>query len=764
MLLAALALSLQVAIPRLEVSIQVDGALDEPVWSRAAVLTGFSQYTPADGRPAEQRTEILVWYSPTAIHFGVRAWAPPGTVRATLADRDRIQNDDTIELYLGTFNDQRQAFFFAVNPLGVQSDGSLVEGARTRGSGLLSDGGGGRESADLSPDFVFQSRGRLTESGYEIEVRIPFKSLRYQTIPRQDWSLNVIRRVAATAQEDSWTPALRSANSFLSQSGILQGLEGLRRGLVLELNPVVTSTLSRDTPDQGEFRGGEPEFGGNVRWGVTTNLTLNGTANPDFSQVEADADQINADPRSAIFFPEKRPFFLEGIEQFATPNQLVYSRRIAAPVAATKLTGKVSGLNLTVFSAVDGEETSATGLDHPIYNILRLQSDVGSQSRLGLVYTDRMDGDDYNRVAGVDGRLVFGGIYQLQVQGAVSRTRQNGVTSTGPLWQANLSRSGRTFGFRSSFRGIGPDFRALSGFIGRGDIAAANAAASVTLYGRPRALLERFTGEVVGDLNWIYDDLVDGRASLDRKLHLNGNVTLRGGWRTGVSLLVETFGYDPRLYANYAVEVPTPTGLDTIPHTGPRLPNLDWVFRLTTPSVSGFTANGFFIVGKDENFFEWSSADIVYTTLGLDYRPTQNLRFEGDFQAQIYDRRSDGTRVGSTIIPRLKVEYQLTRALFLRLVGEYRSDRRDDLRDDSRTNQPILIRDPADGIYKRSLALAFERNQLRFDWLVSWQPSPGTVFFAGYGNQLTDEAAFRFKGLDRQRDGFFSKFSYLFRL
>ena len=266
---SGLANQLRVGAPRLEASITVDGELTEPVWSRAARLVGFSQYSPVDGRPAEEETEVLVWYSPTAIHFGVRAKAAPGTVRAHLAERDRgIIPDDYIEIQLGTFNDGRQAFVFGANPLGVQADGALTEGnARSTSAGGGADRSGGREQADLSPDYVWESRGRLTDDGYHLEFRIPFKSLRFQRADPQDWSLHIVRKSAASGREDSWAPARRAAASFLDQAGTLAGLTGIRRGLVLELNPIVTSSVTgaRTAAGGWDYEGGAPEFGGNVR-------------------------------------------------------------------------------------------------------------------------------------------------------------------------------------------------------------------------------------------------------------------------------------------------------------------------------------------------------------------------------------------------------------------------------------------------------------------------------------------------------------------
>src|SRR5690349_22308921 len=164
---------IDVAPPRLDAQLVLDGRLDEPVWNQAARLTGFSMYAPVDGRPASDSTEVLVWYSAKGIHFGIRAFAEPGSVRASLGDRDKSYSDDYIGIFLATLGERRQATVFAVNPLGVQGDGIVVEGAQSGGGGF----GGvqdGREPTDISPDYVFQSKGQLTEFGYVVEVSIPF--------------------------------------------------------------------------------------------------------------------------------------------------------------------------------------------------------------------------------------------------------------------------------------------------------------------------------------------------------------------------------------------------------------------------------------------------------------------------------------------------------------------------------------------------------------------------------------------------------------
>jgi hypothetical protein len=756
---------LDVRIPRQDAESSVDGKLDETVWGEAAVLTGFSQFSPNDGVPAADSTQVLVWYSATAIHFGVRAFEAHGSVHATLADRDRIAADDHVQILLSTFNDGRQASVFAVNPFGIQSDGALVETGSTRGNGF-NNAVVKRETADLSPDFVFESKGRLTEYGYEVEVRIPFKSIRFQPKQKQSWGINIVRQVQHSGREDSWTPAKRARASFLAQSGRLVGLTDLRRGVVLDFTPSLTSrTTGTDGGSGWEYGGGRPEVGGTVRWGVTNNLTLNGTANPDFSQVESDAQQFIFDPRNEIFFSEKRPFFLEGIEQFATPNNLIYTRRIIQPVGAVKLTGKAFGTDLALLSAVDDRAGSATGENHPVYNLLRVQRDIGSQSRIGLVYTDRIDGGNYNRVVGTDARLVFGGLYSAQLQLAGSRTRSNGSTEAAPLWSAGLARNGRTFGVRYSITGIDEDFRAGSGFIQRPGIAQASLSHRVTAYGTQGALIETFTGDVALTGRWEYRRFVNGQGIQDQQLHLNTNTRLRGGWQVGASVLVESFGYPAAVYSGHALELPGPGGVgtDTVAFTGrPTIPNLDYVLSLDTPEFAHFSGNVFFLWGHDENFYEWASANISWLDLTLDWRPTHKLRINGLYRLQYVGRRTDGSTVNIWRSPRLKIEYQLSRPIFLRLVGEYTTERRDALRDDTRTGAPILIFDPAEHAYVRTTA--FGRRSFRGDFLFSYQPNPGTVLFAGYGSTLSDPSELGRASLRRAEDGFFLKLSYLFQL
>jgi uncharacterized protein DUF5916 len=758
--------NLEVRPPRIEASIEVDGRLTEDAWANAAVLTGFSQFSPADGVPAADSTEVLVWYSPSAIHFGIRAFEAHGAVHATLADRDRIGADDHVQILLSTFNDGRQATVFAVNPLGVQSDGALVETGSVSGNGF-NNAVVRREVADLSPDYIYQSKGRVTESGYEVEVRIPFKSLRYQSGAEQSWGINVTRQVQHSGYEDSWAPARRASASFLAQSGRLVGLTDLRRGLVLDLNPSITSrTTGRRNGSGWDYSGGSPEVGGTARWGISNNLSLTGTANPDFSQVESDAGQLLFDPRDERFFQEKRPFFLDGIEQFTVPNNLVYSRRVVQPVAAAKLTGKGFGTEIALLSAVDDPDLSGTG-DHPIYNILRLQRDIAANSRVGMVYTDRIEGGDYNRVLGADARLVFGEVYTVQLQAAGSRTRVGGEVTTAPLWQARFTRNGRTFGLQANINASDEKFRARSGFFPRPGLVHLRFQPRVTVYRGGGSLMESATFDVNLNGRWRYDEFIGGAGIMDEQLHFNVNTTLKGGWNLTGSLLLETFGYPFEIYGGYRVELPRlGGGADTVAFVGrPRIPNRDYVLSFETPEFEHLSANAFILWGNDENFFEWSPGRIIISNLGMTWRPTDKLRLDGTYALQQVRRVSDGSLVNVAHLPRLKMEYQLSRPIFLRLVGEYGHEKQDSLRDDTRTEAPILVFDSQSETFVRTRA--FTRSSFRGDILFSYQPNPGTVVFLGYGSTLldpVDPTAPRVTGLRRAEDGFFLKMSYLFHM
>ena len=744
---------LSARVPVSNATISVDGALDEAVWQTATRLTGFSSYLPFDGRPAQDSTEVLVWYSTSAMYFGIRAFETHGAVHATLAARDRIDSDDYIQLLIDPYNDRRRAFIFGMNPLGVQSDGTRTDGGASGAPNARGQTFGGNPPAniDLSMDFVFDSKGRVTESGYEIEARIPLTSIRFQGTDPQDWAFQVIRFVQHSGYQQTWTPARRGASSLLTQSGTLAGIAGLQRDQVVEITPEFTSARSGQQLATGWATQTDYALGGNLRWRVAPNITINATVKPDFSQVEADAAQIAGDARFSLFFPEKRPFFVDGLEQFDTPDLLIYTRRILQPNAALKLSGKLGRTSLALLSALDTRAASVSGDDHPFFNLVRIRRDVSTASTAGVTFTDRTEGDLYNRVAGADTRILFAREYSFNAHIAGSRTRTATATHTAPLFNFSSNRTGLRYGFLYSFSGIAPDFAASSGFVPRTDFVKGSFYNRYSFYGKPGSFFESWLIRQGLDGLWLYDKFWDGAGVQETKFQLENVLNIRGGWIISATPVTKSFLFDPRRYAGYTVQTPA----DTVAFTpSPRTQAMYGLIRVNTPQYPLFSGRFTTFLGRDVDFFETAPSHRTDFSADIDFRPSDQLRLTTSYIYSRITRWRDNSLLSSASVPRLKVEYQLSRPLFLRFVGQYDNRHRDALRDPA-TDQPILIDD----------ALAVEQNprDFRVDWLVSYLPSPGTVLFAGYGASLWEPEAFKFQDMERVRDGFFLKLSYVFR-
>ncbi|HEU5217531.1 MAG TPA: DUF5916 domain-containing protein [Gemmatimonadales bacterium] len=749
---------IRVPPPRLDAAVVIDGRLDEEVWSRAARLTGFSQYQPVDGRPAEEPTEVLVWYGPDAIFFGIRAGEVHGdVVRATRANRDNITSEDNIRILLDTYNDRRIAFLFGVNPLGVQEDGTRSDQFGGGAGGRSATGGGTQNinplagNVDLNPDYVFESRGRVVPGGYEVEVRIPFKSLPYQDKAEQSWGINVLRQVQHSGFQDSWTPAVRASASFLRQSGTLEGLHDLKRGLVLELTPTATGRLdgSPGAPGGWDYRR-SGELGGDVRWGLRQNLTMNGTWNPDFSQVEADVGQVVLNERFALFYPEKRPFFLDGLELFDTPNQLIYTRSIVAPRGGLKLTGKLGRTNLATMLVADDSLYSWPGRHTPVFGILRARNDLAGNSTVGAVLTDREDGPDHSRLAGADLRIYHSRLYYVELQAAGSWTDSLGRATRGPLFQAVWDRTGRAWGFHYNLLAVGPGFKAASGFVNRTGVVSANGFNRLSFYGRQGALVQTY-GTFVGITRiWNYADL--GPGPIEGGESFSPSATLRGGWLLNGNFGRSFYSYDPALYAG--LQVQSTAGPVPFPVPEPERNQLSGMLKVTTPTYRHFTATASVTLATTPIFREAAPGRSLRLDASVDVRPTAALRGTFQFSRLTLERRRDGSRFSSETIPRLKVEYQVSRALFLRFVGQYAARSLATLVD--RTGRPIL----SGGVPIAESAT----NELRADWLFSFRPAPGTLVYLGYGSTMEEQPLLAQSQLRRKSDGFFGKVSYVFRM
>ena len=739
-----------VRVPRIDATVTIDGNLDEPVWQRAAVLTGFSEYAPADQRPSPDSTDVLVWYSGNAMYFGIKAYEPHGAVRATLAERDNVSSDDNLEIHLDTYDQRTRAFVFIVNPLGVQADGIKNElGGFTPGSNVMPG------QTDLSPDFIWESKGRVTSWGYEVEVRIPFSALRYPSESVQTWGLQFQRNVQHNGYTETWTAARKASASFIAQEGQLVGLTGMHHGHVVSVNPELTNTVNGvpccAPADNGWQYTSKPRLGGNLRWAMGSNFVLNGTIRPDFSQVEADATQIAADERFALFYPEKRPFFVEGADQFNVPNTLLYTRTIVQPNEAMKLTGRVGSTEVAVLSALDAGSTTATG-QAPLVDIVRLLRTFGDQSTMGMMYSERVGGGRANRVVDGDVHWTVDPRTYAQFQAVMSTTTQSGATQVAPMWEAVLDGTGRRFGFHYNVLGIGNGFAADNGFVQRTGVVQPSINNRLSLYGAPGAFIERFNVYLRQGATWNYDDFFAAKSLLEDYSTANSSFTFRGGWSLGVAPTYSSYAFDQAAYANLFV----PVGNAVVPfQPSPRITTFTTNVTLATPRFAWYDASAGVTAGNDVDFLETSRVRRLTYNASLDLRPTEQIRVSATYQASTFTRRSDGERTTAMYIPRIKVEYQLTRSIFFRVVTQYTAMRHEALQD-PRTGQILMI-----GSAPSTRTIS---DSLRTDWLFSYRPTPGTVFYFGYGNMLTEPQPLRFTQLRRANDGFFIKASYLWRV
>ena len=460
----------------------IDGKLDDDVWKSAAMFKDFYQWRPSDSSPASARTEVMAGYDSRFIYFAFHAYDDVSKIRANVAKRDNIFDDDVVGLLLDTFNDKRRSYELFFNPLGIQQDGFLTEGAND----------------DFSVDIVMESKGMVTTDGFTVEVAIPFKSLRYEAGKGKLWGVHILRFVKhADGETDSWMPITKDQSGLLSQAGHITGLEGISTERTLELIPSLTlsETGKRKRPmtvaqiAQGGRFVNEPikfDVGLTGKYSVTPQVTLDFAVNPDFAQVESDQLVVTANQRFPIFFEEKRPFFLEGIDIFRTQIAAVHTRTIADPDYAAKLTGKIGRNTFGVLLASDNNPGNFSEDERPTADqrlvdknssvgILRLKRDLGkADSFIGFLGTFRRFVDENNVVGGFDGKFRVDKLttFSWQVLGTRSRNQfffpEQGQTldrrENGFIYAIDYNNDGRHFGHEFSMVGRTRYYRADVGF------------------------------------------------------------------------------------------------------------------------------------------------------------------------------------------------------------------------------------------------------------------------------------------------------------
>jgi hypothetical protein len=767
-----------VRLPHFEKAPVIDGRLDDEVWQHAVVLKDFYQVQPGDNIPPSEPTEVLLGYDEKFLYLGFRAFDDPAKVRATLAKRDQVFDDDNVSVYLDTYNDKRKAYELIFNPLGVQADAIFTEGT----------------GEDFTVDIVMESKGTITKDGYTVEVAIPFKSLRYESGKDRLWGAHFFRRIKRLNNElDSWMPISRDISAQLSQAGHLTGLEGISGGRTLEIIPSLTlsetgkrvrsipvSSLQNDPSllDPGRFvnRPIKSDLGLTAKLGITPTVTLDLAINPDFAQVEADQTVVTANQRFPIFYPEKRPFFLEGIDIFNTPLNAVNTRTIIDPDIAVKLTGKLGRNTFGLMLASDNapgnfsEEERADPsilpqiqrfLDKNAYiGVLRLKHDVGTQSNIGLIVTTYNFIEKHNNVGGFDGRFQVNQqtYFSFQVLGTTAREvffdADAGTnifrTGNGLGYSFNYESSGRHFGYRFSGLGRTRDYRAEVGFTSRTNTNQEDLFVRYDSEPKPKARLiawhvynsfrPRFDWQGRTQ-NWTNETQVS--FSLQRQTNF------------GIGL---TPGYE-RLFEEEFGPKRTPTRAGTFAGNDPERSTGRkgiYGFLSTTPSkqysmfiFAGYTLGAFdFDFGAGPKFPRVSPGAILDPNARLDpgagksldisatftYQPTNKLRASLDYTKSRLVRNDTERVAFDENIYSLNATYQFTRFTFARARLDY-----------------------------DTLAA-----NVRGQFLLGWTPNPGTAFYAGYNNDLNRNGFSPFtgqfeSGFRRNGQTFFIKMSYLFR-
>jgi len=458
-------------------AIHIDGRITPEEWKHAASFEIAYEVSPGENTKAPVRTEVWICSDQDAFYAAFRCLDPETKkIRARYHDRDELWEDDWVQIVLDTFNDERRAYEFAVNPLGVQMD-------------AVNDEVNG--SYDTSWDAIWDSAGRLTTDGWEVEIRIPFRQLRFKnTASEKIWGIDLVRSwPRSVTHHIGLFPRERGSNSYLSQLNKIRGFANARTGRNLEMVPTLTSTNSRERQDFPGGSWGETESsldaGFTLGWGVTPNMTLAAAVHPDFSQVEADAVQLDINTTFALYYPESRPFFLIAADTFETGLPLLHTRTIADPSVALKWTGKIGAHTFGILSARDditnlivpGFEGSMMGSfeESNLLSAGRWRMDFGANSTAGIMITDREGRDGYsNRVYASDLQYRLSSSDQFRLNLACSTTRYSKemgeyfgleqLKFDGHAADINYRHSVRNWQAWFSYSDADQDFRADAGF------------------------------------------------------------------------------------------------------------------------------------------------------------------------------------------------------------------------------------------------------------------------------------------------------------
>ena len=457
-----------------------------------AKVTGFTQRDPHDGEAVSEPTDAYLGYDQKNLYAVFVCFDDPRQVRARMSRREDVYDDDEVEIMLDTFHDRRRAYAFQTTPLGVQWDAIWTEASREEETSA---------HFDTSFDTVWDSRGKVTERGFVVWMAIPFKSLRFPSAKQQEWGIILYRGITRKTENSFWPHISLKMEGRLGQAATLSGLEGISPGHSIELIPygLMRSFRALDTRDfsnpyfQKATAQGQP--GMDAKFVIRDRFVVDMTANPDFSQVESEDPQITVNQRYAVYFPEKRPFFLENEDFFRTPMDLFFTRSIGDPSAGIRLTGKDGPYSVGLMAADDRSPGLAVPDSSPVsgirsyFTIARVSRDIFRQSSVGALYTDWEcpTTGEFNRIGGLDTHLKFNPNWTLDGQAVVtsshlnlncegnlypfsSGNRGNNNYYAGPAEQLHLHRDGLHFSYDGIYNDISPGVVSIPGFINRVDI------------------------------------------------------------------------------------------------------------------------------------------------------------------------------------------------------------------------------------------------------------------------------------------------------
>lgn len=782
-----------VRMPKFEKPPVIDGKLDDEIWKSAVVLKDFYQTQPGDNIAPTKPTEVLLGYDAKFIYVAFHCFDEPDKVRATIPKRDNIWNDDYVGILFDTFNDGRKAYEFDFSPYGIQADGIWTDG----------------QGEDFNPDIVMESKGIITSDGWTVEVAIPFKSLRYVAGKDKLWGAHFWRRIKRVNNElDMWMPISRDISSWLAQEGHLSGLEGISTERTLELIPSVTvSETAKRKPSYlplaaGQFDPGrlvnEPikfDLGLTGKYSITPNVTLDFAINPDFAQVESDQLVVTANQRFPIFYPEKRPFFLEGIDIFQTQIQAVHTRTIVDPDFAVKLTGKVDRNTFGLLLASDNAPGNYTAEEqltadprligkNANVGVLRLKRDIGKKdSFIGFLGTYRKFVDQYNELAGFDSRFRINKQTTFMAQALVSHTRQfffypdtgkvQDRAENGFIYATDYNKDGRHFGYDYSTVGRTRYYRSDVGFNRRTNTNNHNLFVRYNSEPQPKAKL----------ISWrVYDDIGtnfdwQGRMQIyNNESQIQFQFSHQTYFGVGVDI-----GYERVFEEEFGMKRPTGStcaqtntctfwGEDSersAPNGGVYIfagsnfnkkfnfnmfanqayNSLDFDFgnepkypRASIPAVTQRAAVAAGLCNGPNRPpvclapLDPGPGKFFNLNFGVTYQPSTPLNINLNFTKQRLRRNDTGLLAFDDNIISVKATYQFTRFIFARGRIDY-----------------------------DSLA-----SNYKGQFLFGWTPNPGTAFYVGYNDDLTQNGFNPFTGqlepgFRRNGRTFFIKLSYLFR-